>query len=308
MPLACAAAAALAAGMLGTTTAHAAVAAAGASLPFTSVEAESATTTGTKIGPDYTQGTLASEASGRQAVRLSAGQRVEFTAPRAANAVNVSYSVPDGQSGTLDVYVNGTRISKTLAVTSKYSYVDTSWIIGAKQHHFFDNARLLLGQNIQAGDKIAFQATSAQVTVDVADFEQVAAAAARPAGSVSVTDKGADPSGQGDSTQAFREAISAAQGGVVWIPPGDYRVTSSLSGVQNVTLQGAAWAGTPSSTRRASSTRAAPRAASTSRTSRSSARSPNASTPTRTTSSTDPSVRAVRSPGCGSSTSRSACG
>ncbi|MFJ5274855.1 discoidin domain-containing protein [Streptomyces sp. NPDC088358] len=239
MPLACAAAAALAAGMLGATTAHAAVAAAGASLPFTSVEAESATTTGTKVGPDYTQGTLASEASGRQAVRLSAGQRVEFTAPRAANAVNVSYSVPDGQSGTLDVYVNGTRISKTLAVTSKYSYVDTSWIAGAKQHHFFDNARLLLGQNVQAGDKIAFQATSTQVTVDVADFEQVAAAAARPAGSVSVTDKGADPSGQGDSTQAFRDAISAAQGGVVWIPPGDYRVTSSLSGVQNVTLQGA---------------------------------------------------------------------
>ncbi|MFD8422721.1 discoidin domain-containing protein [Streptomyces sp. NPDC059466] len=239
MPLACAAAAALAAGMLGTTTAHAAVAAAGASLPFTSVEAESATTTGTRIGPDHTQGTLASEASGRQAVRLSAGQRVEFTAPRAANAVNVSYSVPDGQSGTLDVYINGTRISKTLAVTSKYSYVDTSWIAGARQHHFYDNARLLLGQNVQAGDRIAFQATSTQVTVDVADFEQVAAAAARPAGSVSVTDRGADPSGQGDSTQAFRNAISAAQGGVVWIPPGDYRVTSSLSGVQNVTLQGA---------------------------------------------------------------------
>lgn len=239
VPLACAAAAALAAGMLGATTTHAAVAAAGASLPFTSVEAESATTTGTKIGPDYTQGTLASEASGRQAVRLSAGQRVEFTAPRAANAVNVSYSVPDGQSGTLDVYVNGTKISRTLAVTSKYSYVDTSWIAGAKQHHFFDDARLLLGQNVQAGDRIAFQATSTQVTVDVADFEQVAAAAGRPAGSVSVTDKGADPSGQGDSTQAFRAAISAAQGGVVWIPPGDYRVTSSLSGVQNVTLQGA---------------------------------------------------------------------
>ncbi|MFG2480173.1 discoidin domain-containing protein [Streptomyces fagopyri] len=239
VPLACAAAAALAAGMLGATTTHAAVAAVGASLPFTSVEAESATTTGTKIGPDYTQGTLASEASGRQAVRLSAGQRVEFTAPRAANAVNVSYSVPDGQSGTLDVYVNGTKISRTLAVTSKYSYVDTSWIAGAKQHHFFDDARLLLGQNVQAGDRIAFQATSTQVTVDVADFEQVAAAATRPAGSVSVTDKGADPSGQGDSTQAFRDAISAAQGGVVWIPPGDYRVTSSLSGVQNVTLQGA---------------------------------------------------------------------
>ncbi|MFF4781257.1 discoidin domain-containing protein [Streptomyces griseorubiginosus] len=217
-------------------TAHAA---AGATLPFTSVEAESATTTGTRIGPDYTQGTLASEASGRQAVRITAGQRVEFTVPRAANAVNVAYSVPDGQSGTLNVYVNGTRLARTVPVTSKYSYIDTGWIPGARTHHFYDNARLLLGQNLQAGDKVAFESTGTQVTVDVADFEQVAGAAGQPAGSVSVTSKGADPTGNGDSTQAFRDAISAAQGGVVWIPPGDYRLTSSLSGVQNVTLQGA---------------------------------------------------------------------
>ncbi|MGI5459591.1 discoidin domain-containing protein [Streptomyces sp. CA-249302] len=229
---------ALSAGLL-TATVPAAHAASGATLPFTSVEAESATSTGTRIGPDYTQGTLASEASGRQAVRVTAGQRVEFTVPRAANAVNLAYSVPDGQSGSLDVYVNGTKISKTLAVTSKYSYIETSWIPGAKQHHFFDNARLLLGQNLQSGDKVAFQSTGTQVTVDVADFEQVDAAASQPAGSVSVTSKGADPSGNGDSTQAFRDAISAAQGGVVWIPPGDYKLTSSLSGVQNVTLQGA---------------------------------------------------------------------
>ncbi|MFK0136929.1 discoidin domain-containing protein [Streptomyces murinus] len=230
---------ALAAGMLVAVAAPAAHAAAGATLPFTSVEAESATTTGTKIGPDYTQGTLASEASGRQAVQLASGQRVEFTVPRAANAVNVSYSVPDGQSGSLDVYVNGTKLAKTLPATSKYSYVDTGWIAGSRTHHFFDDARLLLGQNLQAGDKVAFVATGTQVTVDVADFEQVAAAAAQPSGSVSVVSKGADPSGNGDSTQAFRDAIAAAQGGTVWIPPGDYKLTSSLSGVQNVTLQGA---------------------------------------------------------------------
>ncbi|MFF7170634.1 discoidin domain-containing protein [Streptomyces pseudovenezuelae] len=229
---------ALTTGLL-TATAPTAHAAAGATLPFTSVEAESATTTGTRIGPDHTQGTLASEASGRQAVRLGSGQRVEFTVPRAANAVNVAYSVPDGQSGTLNVYVNGTRLARTLPVTSKYSYIDTSWIPGAKTHHFFDNARLLLGQNVQAGDKVAFESTGTQVTLDVADFEQVAAAAGQPAGSVSVTAKGADPTGNGDSTQAFRDAISAAQGGVVWIPPGDYRLTSALSGLQNVTLQGA---------------------------------------------------------------------
>lgn len=234
------------AGLVGTlvtgltaTGAHAAEAAAGATLPFTSIEAESATTNGTKIGPDYTQGTVASEASGRQAVRLAAGQSVEFTLADAANAVNVAYNVPDGQSGSMDVYVNGQKISKTLAVTSKYSYVDTSWIAGSKTHHLFDNARLQLGQNLQAGDKVKLAATSTQVTVDVADFEQVAGAATKPSGALSVTDKGADPTGQGDSTQAFRETIAAAKGGTVWIPPGEYRLTQSLNNVDNVTIRGA---------------------------------------------------------------------
>lgn len=219
--------------------AQAAEAAAGATLPFTSVEAESATTNGTKIGPDHTQGTVASEASGRQAVRLGSGQSVEFTLPKAANALNVAYNVPDGQSGTMDVYVNGQKISKTLAVTSKYSYVDTSWIAGSKTHHLFDNARLQFGQNLQSGDKVKLEAVSTQVTVDVADFEQVAAAAAKPTGALSVTDKGADPTGQGDSTQAFREAIAAAKGGTVWIPPGEYKLTQSLNNVDNVTIRGA---------------------------------------------------------------------
>ncbi|MFC8128388.1 discoidin domain-containing protein [Streptomyces sp. NPDC057302] len=218
---------------------QAAEAAAGATLPFTSVEAESATTNGTKIGPDYTQGTVASEASGRQAVRLAAGQSVEFTLPKAANALNVAYNVPDGQSGAMAVYVNGQKISKTLPVTSKYSYVDTSWIAGSKTHHLFDNARLQLGQNLRSGDKVKLEASSTQVTVDVADFEQVAGAAAKPSGALSVTDKGADPTGQGDSTQAFRETIAAAKGGTVWIPPGEYKLTQSLSNVDDVTIRGA---------------------------------------------------------------------
>ena len=47
---------------------------------MTEYEAEDAHYTGTKIGPDYTQGDLATEASGRQAVQLTGqGQYVEFT-------------------------------------------------------------------------------------------------------------------------------------------------------------------------------------------------------------------------------------
>lgn len=220
------------------TDAPAAVAAAGASLPFTSVEAENATTNGSAIGPDHTQGTLASESSGRRAVQLAAGQSVEFTLPVAANAVNVAYSVPDGRSGTLAVYIDGVKTDTTLPVTSKYSYIDTPWIAGSKTHHLLDNTRALLGRDLPAGAKVKFEA-SVPTAIDVADFEQVAGPAGAPSGAVSVVDKGADPSGQGDSTQAFRDAVAAAKGGVVWIPPGEFKLTQSLSGVDDVELRGA---------------------------------------------------------------------
>ncbi|MFD3523767.1 glycosyl hydrolase family 28-related protein [Streptomyces sp. NPDC058653] len=212
--------------------------AAGAVLPFTSVEAESATTDGTAIGPDHTQGTLASESSGRRAVQLAPGQSVEFTLPAAANAVNLAYSVPDGRSGTLAVYIDGEKTDTTLAVTSRYSYIDTPWIAGSKTHHLLDNTRALLGRDLSAGARVKFEA-SVPTAIDVADFEQVAGPAGAPSGAVSVVDKGADPSGQGDSTQAFREAIAAAKGGVVWIPPGEFKLTQSLSGVDDVELRGA---------------------------------------------------------------------
>lgn len=220
-------------------SAYAPVAAAGAELPFTSLEAEDATSEGQKIGPDHTQGTVASESSGRQAVQLSSGQGVEFTLTAAANAVNVAYSVPDGQSGSLDVYVNGTKTDKQIALTSTYSYVDTPWIAGSKTHHLLDDARVLLGQDLKAGDTVRLEASGVQATVDVADFQQVAGPAAQPDGSVSVVDKGADPTGEKDSTAAFREAIAAAKGGTVWIPEGDFTLDSALSGVEDVTLQGA---------------------------------------------------------------------
>src|SRR3954447_21045071 len=67
--------------LLGAPTAAAAVTGGGgANLPYTELQAESASTNGTVIGPSYTQGQLADEASGRKAVTLaSTGQYVEFT-------------------------------------------------------------------------------------------------------------------------------------------------------------------------------------------------------------------------------------
>src|SRR3954454_5718975 len=64
----------------------------GATVDFAEQEAENATTDGAVIGPDRSAYTLPAEASGRKAVRLTSGQSVEFTLPRAANAITVRYS------------------------------------------------------------------------------------------------------------------------------------------------------------------------------------------------------------------------
>ncbi|RLL69235.1 glycosyl hydrolase family 28-related protein [Streptomyces sp. Z26] len=218
--------------------AKAPAATAGAALPFTSQEAEDATTDGTVVGPDHTQGTLASEASGRKAVKLAAGQSVDFELKAAANAVDVAYNVPDGQEGSLAVRVNGEAVEGELTTTSRHSYLDTPWIAGSTTHHLFADTRLLLGRDAAAGDTVTLTA-SAETTVDVADFEQVAAPAEMPSGAVSVVDHGADPTGAGDSAQAFRDAIAAARGGTVWIPEGDFTLGSELNGVSDVTIQGA---------------------------------------------------------------------
>jgi len=217
----------------------------GASVPFTEYEAENGTTNGTTIGPDFTQGDLATEASGREAVQLTAqGQYVQFTLTSPANAFDVHYAVPQGASGTLSVYVNGTELSQQLSLTSAYSYITTSAITGSKTHKLYDDARMMFGQTLAAGTTVKLQVNSTNTavpyTIDVADFYNVPAAATQPANSVSVTSYGADPTGASNSASAFNQAISAAKtaGESVWIPQGTFLISSPLQ-VSAATIEGA---------------------------------------------------------------------
>jgi hypothetical protein len=276
----------------------------GASVPFTTYEAENATHTGTSTGPDHTQGSLPSEASGRRAVRLTSGQYVEFTLSAPANAVDVRYSIPDGRDGTLSVYVGGEKLPQRLNLTSRFSYVDTPWITGSRTHHFYDDDRMLLGRDVATGTRVRLQVDSGdnagEYTIDLADFEQVAPPAVRPGGSVSVTDHGAVPNDSGDDANAFRQAIAAArgQGATVWIPSGEFYISSALQ-VDQVTIRGG---------RTTRSTTAGCPATSGCTTSRSSARSPSGTTTRRTTVTTARSGRARSCPGCGSRTRSAGCG
>jgi hypothetical protein len=100
----------------------------GADLGVIEQEAENADTNGTVLPFDTRAYTLAAEASGRQAVKLTApGQYVEFTLTRPANAITLRYSIPDAASGggidaPLTLTLNGKR-SSTLTLTSKYSWL-----------------------------------------------------------------------------------------------------------------------------------------------------------------------------------------
>ncbi len=226
----------------------------GATVPFTEHEAENAATNGTRIGPGRRQGTLEGEASGRQAVTLSGqGKYVEFTLTKPANSIDIRFSVPDGNGGAgitapLSLYLNGTRTG-SLTLTSKYS-----WRYGGypyandpgqgKPHHLYDSTRALFGTTLPAGAKVKLQVdsgdTAPSYTIDLADFEQVAAPATRPANSVSVTEHGATAGDASDDSNAFVAAVAAARaaGREVWIPAGTFTVTRHIT-VDQVTVRGA---------------------------------------------------------------------
>jgi hypothetical protein len=224
----------------------------GASLAYVEVQAENSATNGTVIGPSYTQGQLADEASYRKAVTLQGtGQFVTFTTPVATNSINFRYSIPDTSNGSvysapLSLYVNGTK-QTDFTLTNAYSWFYGSYPFtntpGSNPHHFFDEVHRLFTTTYPAGTTFKLQIDSgdnaSSYTIDFADFEQVGSPLSQPAGSVSVTSQGADPSGVNDSTNAFNAAISAAgAGGTVWIPPGTYNIPGHIS-VNNVTIAGA---------------------------------------------------------------------
>ena len=225
----------------------------GASLPYAEVQAESEPTNGTVIGPSYTQGQLADEASGRKAVTLKGtGEYVTFTTPVATNSIDIRYSIPDSATGAvytapLSVYVSEAR-QTDFTLTNAYSwyygtYPFTNTPSDGKAHHFYDEVHRLFTTTYPAGTTFKLQInsedTASSYTIDLADFQNVAAPLTQPAGSISVTSKGADPNGATDSTNAFNAAIAAAgPGGTVWIPRGTYDIPGHII-VNDVTVEGA---------------------------------------------------------------------
>ena len=245
------------------------VAGRGADLGYQEQEAEKVDHNGTVLGPNRNPGTVAAEASGRSAVRLTGGQWVEFTLPAAANAITVRYSIPDSAGGggiTSNLNVRAasdpvqvmTLTSKYAWQYGKYPFVNTP--SSGSPAHVFEEQRMLLGKTYSAGEVVRLtmptESAAASMTIDLLDSHLVPAAAARPSGAISVVDHGADATGAGNSGPAFTAAIAAAKTAnvPVWIPSGTFRVNTHLV-LDNVRITGAgSWysivfgtQGTPSS-------------------------------------------------------------
>ena len=227
----------------------------GAAVPWIEYEAEAGLTNGQVLGPDRTFGTLASEASGRQVVQLSAvGDYSQFAAQAAANALVVRYSLPDAPGGggitaSLSLYVDGTFRQK-LSLTSRFawSYGGDAYALnapGGGAHHFYDEARALVG-NIPAGANVRLQKDAGDgadsYVIDLVDLELVGPPKPMPAGYLSVvTDCGAVPDDGLDDGPAIQKCIdlARAQGTGVWLPPGTFESTSQPLAVAGVAIRGA---------------------------------------------------------------------
>lgn len=227
-------------------------AAGGADQPWTTCEAESMHTTGTVLGPTYAPYRVETESSGERCVRLTAGEYVEFAAPVAANTLVVRYSLPDaeaggGRDGTLELSIDG-QARRTLPVTSRYSHLYGTYPFSnnpaqGKPRNFYDELRVK-DLAIVPGDRVRLRLSPGGVPyciVDLVDLEVAPPPLAAPAGARSVLDFGAGNHGVTDDTAALRACIAAArrQGGVVWVPAGDYKLTGDILVPSGVTIQGA---------------------------------------------------------------------
>ncbi len=227
----------------------------GATVSYTSYEAEDSESNGTIIKPSRKFRSIASEASGRQAVSLNeSGDFVEFSLAKPANSLVLRYSIPDSADGkgadeTLSLYVDGV-FKQTLRLTSKYAweYGSYPWSNDPRQgsgHRFFDEIHALIG-DVPAGAVIKLQKDAGDraesYVIDLVEMEQVEDAYGMPAeGFLSVTDFGAVPNDGMDDTAAFKDALTASvnQGKGVWFPEGSFDFGDELLDLESAVIRGA---------------------------------------------------------------------
>ncbi len=190
--------------------------------------------------PQFNQSDIASEASDQKYVSLTAnGSYVEWTVGQTVQGVNLRFTLPDnaagtGQSGTLGLYVNGTKV-RTIELSSYWAYQyfqdnpgiesDPVQTPGSKTFMRFDEVHFRLPSPVPAGSTIRIvkdHGDALTYGVDFLELEPVPAPLAAPPNALSVTDYGAVANDGTDDHAAIVNCINAAaaQGKNVYIHPG----------------------------------------------------------------------------------------
>lgn len=227
----------------------------GADVPWVEYEAETSKNNGEVLEPDRKFGAIASESSGRSAVKLDqVGEYVQFETTEPANSVVVRFVIPDSEDGTglestISLYVNNVFRQK-IQLTSKYA-----WSYGGEEetfnvpkagraHHFYDEARALVG-DIPIGATVKLQKdeddSAEYYVIDLIDLEQVAAPLTKPEGYVSIEECGAIADDGRDDSIAIQGCIYKARNEKtgVWIPVGTFESGKIGIEVSDVSIQGA---------------------------------------------------------------------
>ncbi|GAA4590697.1 discoidin domain-containing protein [Actinoplanes octamycinicus] len=205
----------------------------GANMPYDMYEAEDGTVGGgaAVVGPNRTIGDLAGEASGRKAVTLNqTGASVAWTTRNATNTVVARFSIPDGTTSSINVYVNGS-LNKTLPLTSKYAWLYGNETApqnsGSGPRHIYDEANVMLTGSFPAGSTIKLQkdsGNSGSIAIDFIQLEQVAPIA-NPDAAKYVVPAGFDQ-------QSVQAALDAARQDStklgVYLPAGDYQTSNKF--------------------------------------------------------------------------------
>ncbi len=207
--------------------------------PYTRYEANDGILINASItNKSYSQALLQSEASDQTCVDLtSASASVAFTVNSVSDGMVVRYSIPDGESAKLYIYINDI-LEDSINLTSYYAW-EYLWsngnpnnvgVVNTNPRMRFDEVRYIFDSKLPISTTLKLENASGNIHLDFIELETIPSEIPTPTGAVTYV-------GNGSDLQSF---IDNNGGKIIYLPAGTYNVNRELYfGANNTKLQGA---------------------------------------------------------------------